>query len=70
MGNNDKVRLVNSRDKLDAFAKLTDEVAVGELFMPWHFAEARVNRLTLSDLDPYSKIAPFKLTAVNIEVLK
>lgn len=68
--NHDKVRLSNSRGELETFARLTDEVAVGELFMPWHFAEARVNRLTRSDLDPYSKIAPFKLTAVKIELLK
>jgi len=34
--------------------------------MPWHFTESQVNRLTRSELDPHSKIAPFKLSAVNV----
>ena len=45
----------------------SDYVAEGELFMPWHFSESSVNRLTRSDLDPFSKIAAFKLTACKVE---
>ncbi len=43
------------------------EVAEGELFMPFHYGEAPVNRLTRDELDPYSKIAPFKLSACRVE---
>jgi predicted molibdopterin-dependent oxidoreductase YjgC len=39
----------------------------GEIFMPFHYSEAPVNRLTRDKLDPYSKIAPFKLTACRVE---
>ena len=42
-------------------------VAERELFMPFHFAEAPVNVLTRDELDPYSKIPPFKLSACRVE---
>jgi predicted molibdopterin-dependent oxidoreductase YjgC len=44
-------------------------VTEGELFMPFHFAEAPVNMLTRDELDPYSKIPPFKLSACRVDRL-
>lgn len=61
------VRISNSRGELVTRLKESNEVAVGELFMPWHFSEALVNKLTRTDLDPHSKIAPFKLSACKVE---
>ncbi len=66
----DKVRVSNKRGELLTFLRESDEVAVGELFMPWHFSEALVNNLTRAELDPYSRIAPFKLSACKIEKVK
>ncbi|MEE4115777.1 MAG: formate dehydrogenase subunit alpha [Marinilabiliaceae bacterium] len=63
----DRVRLSNSRGELQTVLRESNEVAVGELFMPWHFSEALVNNLTRAELDPYSKIAPFKLSACKVE---
>lgn len=63
----DKVRISNLRGELLTFLRESDEVAVGELFMPWHFSEALVNNLTRAELDPYSRIAPFKLSACKVE---
>lgn len=63
----DKVKLSNIRGMIETNAILTDEVSHMELFMPWHFGESLVNKLTRDALDPYSKIAPFKLSAVRIE---
>ena len=34
--------------------------------MPFHFGESPVNELTRDELDPDSKIAPFKLTACRV----
>jgi predicted molibdopterin-dependent oxidoreductase YjgC len=48
--------------------KVSWEVLPGELFMPFHYSESPVNRLTRDELDPYSKIAPFKLTACRVEL--
>jgi len=63
----DKVRLSNDRGELETFLKSSEEVVEGELFMPWHFYEAPVNKLTRAELDPYSKIAPFKISACKVE---
>ena len=64
---NEKVRLSNNRGELETTLRESHEVAVGELFMPWHFSEALVNNLTRAELDPHSKIAPFKLSACKVE---
>lgn len=66
----DRVRISNSRGELVTSLHESDQVAIGELFMPWHFSEALVNNLTRAELDPYSKIAPFKLSACKVEHIK
>ena len=63
-----KVKVISPRGKIENITiKISEEVLPGELFMPFHYAEAPVNKLTRDELDPYSKIAPFKLSAVRIE---
>ncbi|MCG8412336.1 MAG: formate dehydrogenase subunit alpha [Bacteroidales bacterium] len=66
----DKVKLISKQGKLKTTLRVSDEVAERELFIPWHFSEALVNKLTRSDLDPFSKIAAFKLTACRVEKIK
>jgi formate dehydrogenase alpha subunit len=66
---NQIVRVFNNRGELKAKLVLTDQVLEGELFMPWHFSEAPVNALTRDELDPDSKIAPFKLSAVQVKAV-
>jgi formate dehydrogenase alpha subunit len=63
----DVVKLANRRGSLEAEVHIDEGVLPGELFMPFHFSEALVNSLTSDDLDPYSKIAAFKRSAVSIE---
>jgi formate dehydrogenase alpha subunit len=63
----EKVRVWNDRGELRTTLRSSDEVAPGELFMPWHYSESSVNLLTRNELDPYSKIAPFKLSACAVE---
>lgn len=65
--NGEKVRVWNDRGELTTILRATDEVAIGELFMPWHYSEAAVNNLTGSALDPNSKIPAFKLSACAVE---
>lgn len=62
-----KVRITSKRGSLVTYVRIADEVLEGELFMPWHYTEAQVNRLTRDELDPYSRIAPFKISAVSVE---
>jgi formate dehydrogenase alpha subunit len=63
----DAVRVISARGELETVIRRSREVAEGELFMPWHFSEAQVNRLTRGELDPDSKIAPFKYSACRVD---
>jgi predicted molibdopterin-dependent oxidoreductase YjgC len=62
-----KVKVTSKQGELETTLQASNQVAEGELFMPWHYSESPVNRLTRSDLDPFSKIAAFKLTACKVE---
>lgn len=64
-----KVRLVSRRGELETSLRISNEVAPGELFMPFHYSESPVNKLTRDDLDPHSRIAPFKLSACRVETV-
>ncbi|MFO7621130.1 MAG: formate dehydrogenase subunit alpha [Bacteroidales bacterium] len=61
-----RVRIESRRGELETTVRISEDVLEGEVFMPWHFTESQVNRLTRDELDPYSRIAPFKLSAVRI----
>jgi formate dehydrogenase alpha subunit len=67
--NGDKVKIYNKRGELETQIKSSESVAEGELFMPFHYNESKVNRLTRSELDPDSKIPPYKFSACNVEKL-
>lgn len=62
-----KIRLINSRGEIQSTLRCDDGVARGEIFAPFHFRETPVNKLTRAELDPDSKIAPFKLSACRVE---
>jgi len=65
-----RVQVTSARGTLQTWLQQSEQVAEGELFMPWHFNESPVNKLTRSELDPDSKIAPFKLSACKVEPVK
>ena len=39
---------------------------MGVVFVPWHFAEAAANPLTIDALDPQAKIPEFKACAAQV----
>lgn len=63
----DTVRVTSRRGEVTCGVRISNQVLEGELFIPFHFSETPVNKLTRDELDPYSKIAPFKISAVKIE---
>jgi formate dehydrogenase alpha subunit len=67
LANGEKVRITSRRGSIEAPLRVSGEVAEGELFMPFHFPEAPVNRLTRDELDPLSRIAPFKYSACKVD---
>lgn len=64
----DEISVVSRRSRVDAIElRLTEIVAPGQVFMPFHFAETNVNRATQSAFDPISREPNYKQCAVRIE---
>jgi formate dehydrogenase alpha subunit len=64
---NDKVRVASRRGQITAKAMVTERVARGMVFIPFHFIESRVNLLTNPAHDPTAKIPEYKVCAVKVE---
>ncbi len=69
VGEGDWVKVSSRRGSVEVNARVTAKVGKGVIFMPFHFAEARVNELTNSALDPVSKIPEFKVCAARLDKL-
>jgi assimilatory nitrate reductase catalytic subunit len=64
----DKVTIVSRRSRVESVElRVTEIVAPGQIFMPFHFAETNVNRATQSAFDPISREPNFKQCSVRIE---
>src|SRR3989449_327632 len=63
----DLVRLTSRRNSMVTACRVSDRVARGQVFVPFHFREAAANLLTNPVLDPYAKMAELKACAVRIE---
>jgi predicted molibdopterin-dependent oxidoreductase YjgC len=61
------VRLRSRRGVITTRARMTQGIAPGSVFMPFHFAEAAANVLTHAALDPVAKIPEYKVCAVAVE---
>jgi formate dehydrogenase major subunit len=67
VGEGDLVRLTSRRNAMVTSCRLSERVARGQVFVPFHFREAAANLLTNPILDPYAKMAELKICAVRIE---
>lgn len=63
----DPVRVSSRRGSIVLRAKVTEKASCGVVFIPFHFAEAAANRLTIDTVDPQAKIPEYKICAVKIE---
>jgi formate dehydrogenase alpha subunit len=63
----DRIRITSRRGSIVTAARITERVARGSVFAPFHFTEARANILTNPVIDPISKIPEFKACAAKIE---
>jgi len=63
----DVVKVASRRGEVQAKALVSPRTEPGVVFMPWHFAEAAANKLTIAALDPTGKIPEFKVCAVRVE---
>jgi predicted molibdopterin-dependent oxidoreductase YjgC len=60
------VKVTSRRGEIVVRASVTEKTTVGVVFVPWHFAEAAANLLTIDALDPQAKIPEFKACAVQV----
>jgi len=63
----DTVRITSRRGSILIGVRVSERQARGQVFVPMHFREAAANLLTNPALDPYAKIASFKVAAVRVE---
>ncbi len=61
------VNVTSRRGTIKTKACITEKVAKGSVFIPFHFAEAAANVLTNPVLDPIAKIPELKVCAVKVE---
>jgi formate dehydrogenase alpha subunit len=66
----DTVRVTSRRGSMLIGARISERQARGQIFIPFHFREAAANLLTNPRLDPYAKIAEFKISAVKVEPVR
>jgi formate dehydrogenase alpha subunit len=67
----DPIRVSSRRGDLEAFARLTEAVRPGAIFVPFvKLADSAANFLTNSAHDPSSKIPEYKVCAVRIEAIR
>ncbi len=63
----DYVRLESPRGAIDSITvRVTETVAPGQIFVPFHYAEANANNLTINCCDPISREPNYKQSAVRI----
>jgi assimilatory nitrate reductase catalytic subunit len=63
----DRVDVVSQRGSVRGVElRLTEIVAPGQVFMPFHYAEANVNEVTQSAFDPVSREPNYKQCAVRV----
>jgi assimilatory nitrate reductase catalytic subunit len=64
----DRVDIVSRRGRVSAVElRLTEIVAPGQVFMPFHFSETNVNEVTQSAFDHISREPNYKQCAVRVE---
>ena len=64
----DYVKVVSRRGSIErVILRVTETVAPGQIFIPFHFAEANANNLTVNDACPISREPNYKQAAVRIE---
>ncbi|EPN4262174.1 TPA: formate dehydrogenase subunit alpha [Vibrio vulnificus] len=69
ISNGDMLKVSTRRGEIEIAAFVTKRMQAGVVFIPFHFVESPVNRLTTTATDPHAKIPEFKVAAVRVEKL-
>ncbi len=64
----DRVEIISARGRVSRVElRVTEIIAPGQVFLPFHFAETNANSITQSAFDPISREPNFKQCAVRVE---
>lgn len=64
----DRVDVISARGRVSRVElRVTEIIAAGQVFLPFHFAESNANQVTQSAFDPISREPNFKQCAVRVE---
>lgn len=63
----DTVEVSSRRGKIRVSAEVSNKCDKGVVFIPFHYSEAAVNRLTNKAIDPVANIPEYKVCAVSIQ---
>jgi assimilatory nitrate reductase catalytic subunit len=64
----DRVDIVSARGRVSRVElRVTEAIAAGQVFLPFHFVESNANQVTQSAFDPISREPNFKQCAVRVE---
>jgi assimilatory nitrate reductase catalytic subunit len=64
----DRVDVISARGRVSRVElRITEIVAPGQIFLPFHFAESNANQITQSAFDPISREPNYKQCAVRVE---
>jgi assimilatory nitrate reductase catalytic subunit len=64
----DRVDVVSQRGRVrNLELRVTETVAAGQVFVPFHWADANANQVTQSAFDPFSREPNYKQCAVRVE---
>jgi predicted molibdopterin-dependent oxidoreductase YjgC len=62
----DHVEIASARGKVATWARVTTRVALGNVFVSFHFPEMKTNVLTSASTDPLTRCPEYKVTAVAV----
>jgi predicted molibdopterin-dependent oxidoreductase YjgC len=63
----DKIEVSSRRGSIEVVAEVNGRCDKGMVFIPFHYSEAAVNRLTNAAFDPVANIPDYKVSAVKIK---
>lgn len=68
LSSHDRVDVISRRGRVSQVElRITEIVAPGQVFLPFHFAETNANQITQSAYDPISREPNFKQCAIRVE---
>ncbi|OED61510.1 formate dehydrogenase subunit alpha [Vibrio tasmaniensis ZS-17] len=70
ISNGQMLKVSTRRGEIEITAFVTKRMQKGVVFIPFHFVESPVNRLTTTATDPHAKIPEFKVAAVRIDPIR